>query len=124
MGYRVICKFAQQNQLAFIVGLCHNNNVAIASYKNKATRDIALGRNSKESRKALPAVLHIVARKRLAFLAAVESLNDLKARSGLGLHSLKADRKGQYAIIINDQYRICFLWDGRNAEAVEIVDYH
>ena len=98
--------------------------MAIKSYRDKATRDIALGEDSKEARKALPSTLHSIARRRLAFLAAAESLNDLKARNGIGLHSLKGDRKGQYAIKINDQYRICFLWDGKNAEVVEILDYH
>lgn len=98
--------------------------MAIKSFRNKASRDIALGESSKESRKALPVTLHRLARKRLAFLAAVESLNDLKARNGLGLHLLKGDRKGQHAIMINDQYRICFVWDGNNADVVEIVDYH
>ena len=98
--------------------------MAITSYRDKATRDIALGKDSKEARKALPSVLHVVARKRLAFLAAVESLDDLKVRKGIGLHSLRGDRKGQYSIMINDQYRICFIWDGKNAEIVEIIDYH
>ena len=94
------------------------------SFRNKASRDIALGELSKESRRILSVTLHKLARKRLAYLAAVESLNDLKVRSGLGLHHLKGDRKGQHAIMINDQYRICFAWDGKNAEVVEIVDYH
>ena len=98
--------------------------MAVKSYRNKSTRDIALGEDSKESRRVLPLTLHGIARKRLAFLAAVESLSDLRARKGLGLHSLKGDRKGQHAIMINDQYRICFKWDGKNAEVVEIVDYH
>ena len=96
----------------------------IKSYRNKASRDVALGGTTKESRKILPPELHEVARKRLAFLAAVESLNDLKVRVGFGLHALKGARKGQYAIKINDQYRICFIWDGKNAEFVEIIDYH
>jgi len=98
--------------------------MAIKSYRGIATRDIALGEDSKESRKVLPPNLHPFARKKLAFLAAIESLNDLRSRNGLRLHTLKADRKGQYAIMINDQYRICFVWDGKNAEVVEIVDYH
>lgn len=98
--------------------------MAIKSFRDKATRDIALSVDSKEARKALPATLHAIARRRLAFLAAVESMQDLKARNGLGLHALKNERKGQYAIKINDQYRICFIWDGKNAEIVEIVDYH
>ena len=108
----------------YLVTLCHSDNVAIKSYRDKATKDIALGENTKESRKVLPLTLHQIARRRLAFLAAAESLTDLKVRNGIGFHSLKAERKGQYAIKINDQYRICFIWDGKNAEVVEILDYH
>ena len=98
--------------------------MAIKTYRDKATRDIALGVDSKEARKALPSTLHPVARRRLAFLAAGESIRDLSARKGLGLHALRGDRKGQHAIKINEQYRVCFIWDGKNAEIVEITDYH
>ena len=64
-----------------------------------------------------------VARIRLAFLHRAESLRDLKL-PGLRLEALKADRKGQYSIRINDQYRICFVWESGEAFDVEIVDYH
>ena len=37
---------------------------------------------------------------------------------------LKGDRRGQYSIRINDQYRICFEWNGQDAINLEIVDYH
>jgi toxin HigB-1 len=43
---------------------------------------------------------------------------------GNNLEPLKGDRKGQHSIRINDQYRICFVWEGNNAQKVEIVDYH
>ncbi len=98
--------------------------MAIKTFRDKATRDIAMGVDSKEARKALPSILHVVARRRLAFLAAVDSIKDLGDRKGLGLHALRGDRKGEHAIKINDQYRICFIWDGKNAEIVEITDYH
>ena len=104
--------------------MCHNRNVAIVSYRDKGTRDIAIGEDTKEARKLLPSVLYPVARKRLAYLSAVESIADLRARNGLGLHSLKGDRVGQFAIKINEKYRICFLWNKNNASAVEITDYH
>ena len=64
-----------------------------------------------------------VARIRLAFLHRAESLRDLQL-PGLRLEALKADRKGQYSIRINDQYRICFVWKSGDAFDVEIVDYH
>jgi proteic killer suppression protein len=108
-----------------IIGvLCHNANVGIKSYRNKATRDIARNEASKEARRALPISLHDVARRRLAFLAAVETLADLRARHALGSHALKGGRKGQYVIKINDQFRVCFVWSGCDAEGVEITDYH
>lgn len=51
-------------------------------------------------------------------------LNDLRVPSGNRLEALSGDRAGQYSIRINDQWRICFNWDGRDAHRVEIVDYH
>ncbi len=59
----------------------------------------------------------------LRFLNAATALSDLRL-SGLHLEPLKADRKGQYRIRINDRYRICFEWRDGDAYNVEIVDYH
>lgn len=98
--------------------------MAIAGYRDRGTRDIAAGVNSKAARQALPSKLHEPARRRLAFLAAAQSLDDLRAWPGLALHALAQDRAGQYAIRINDQYRICFVWNGGDVADVEIVDYH
>ena len=56
-------------------------------------------------------------------LHAAHVLDDLKAPPGNRLEPLKGDRKGQHSIRINDQYRICFIWDGGTHD-VEIVDYH
>jgi len=58
-----------------------------------------------------------------ALLNAATSLSDLRL-PGLHLEPLKADRKGQYSIRINDRYRICFEWRDGDAYNVEIVDYH
>ena len=63
------------------------------------------------------------ARVRLALLDAATSLGDLQL-PGLRLQALKGDRKGQYSIRINDQYRICFEWRDGDAHDVEIMDYH
>ena len=52
------------------------------------------------------------------------SLEDLKVPPGNRLHPLDKDRKGQYSISINMQYRICFRWKDGNATEVEITDYH
>ena len=52
------------------------------------------------------------------------SLHDLRVPPGNRLEVLSGDRRGQYSIRINDQWRICFVWDGGDAYQVEIVDYH
>lgn len=66
------------------------------------------------------------AEKRLRVLEAATSLADLRWLPSNRLESLKGDRKGQFSIRINDQWRICFEWpDGVDGpENVEIVDYH
>jgi proteic killer suppression protein len=61
---------------------------------------------------------------RLLLLDTARSLNDLASIRGNRLEAMKGDRKGQYSIRINDQWRICFQWDGQDAQDVEIVDYH
>lgn len=63
------------------------------------------------------------ARIRLEILNAATSLRDLEL-PGLRLEALQGDRKGQYSIRINDQFRICFEWLDGHAYNVEIVDYH
>ncbi|MBW4550151.1 MAG: type II toxin-antitoxin system RelE/ParE family toxin [Aphanocapsa sp. GSE-SYN-MK-11-07L] len=56
---------------------------------------------------------------------AATSPNDLRVPPGNRLEKLIGDRKGQYSIRINQQWRICFIWtDENNADQVEIVDYH
>ncbi|MBI4773837.1 MAG: type II toxin-antitoxin system RelE/ParE family toxin [Deltaproteobacteria bacterium] len=64
------------------------------------------------------------ARKRLMVLNAAPSLDALLRNPGNMFHALGGDRKGQYAISINRQWRICFEWHEGNAFNVEIVDYH
>jgi len=65
-----------------------------------------------------------VAARRLAVIEFAKTLADLREPPGNRLEALKGDRKGQYSIRINDQYRVCFRWDGKDAADVEIVDYH
>ena len=57
-------------------------------------------------------------------LDAAPDLNTLRVPPSNHLETLKGDRKGQYSIRINNQWRICFRWDAGNAFEVEIVDYH
>lgn len=55
---------------------------------------------------------------------AATRLADLRSPPGNRLHKLKEGRAGQFAIAINDQWRICLEWDGADAWKVEITDYH
>ena len=64
------------------------------------------------------------ARRKLIYLDDAEDLHDLFVPPGNQLEKLKGDRKGQYSIRINDQWRICFDWTNKRAENVEIDDYH
>ena len=65
-----------------------------------------------------------VARRKLLFLAAARSLEDLRCPPGNHLEALKGDRAGQHSIRINERWRICFVWRDGEAHEVEIIDYH
>jgi proteic killer suppression protein len=60
----------------------------------------------------------------LLALNAAKSLHDLSPLKSVGLHKLKGDRKGQWAMTVNERWRICFESSKGDAYAVEIVDYH
>jgi len=93
----------------------------IVSYRDKRTRDFASGKRVKAF-----SGLEKAARMKLDRVEAVVSLHDLAALPGNRFEALKGDRKGQYSIRINDQWRICFKWlhGGLGPSEVEIVDYH
>lgn len=65
-----------------------------------------------------------VARRKLLQIQAATVLDSLRIPPGNQLEALKADRKGQHSIRVNDQWRICFVWKTDGAYRVEIVDYH
>lgn len=65
-----------------------------------------------------------VARRKLLQLNASTDLASLRIPPGNQLEALKGNRKGQYSIRINDQWRVCFVWREDGAHQVEIVDYH
>jgi toxin HigB-1 len=65
-----------------------------------------------------------VAVRRLQAIDYASAIEDLKNPPGNRLEKLKGDRKGQWSIRINDQFRVRFQWDGKDAWEVEIVDYH
>jgi len=65
-----------------------------------------------------------IARRKLEILNSTLSLQSLRVPPGNRLEQLKGKRRGQFSIRINDQWRICFKWQGGDAFDVEIVDYH
>ncbi|MDO9631678.1 MAG: type II toxin-antitoxin system RelE/ParE family toxin, partial [Humidesulfovibrio sp.] len=71
-----------------------------------------------------PPEVQRAARRKLAMLDAAQAVQDLRTPPGNRLEALKGNRAGQHSIRVNDQYRICFVWTGRDAEDVELVDYH
>lgn len=96
----------------------------ITSFKDKASEDIFNGKFSKAANKVLPKKLCKIAARKLEQLDSVILLDELKVPPGNRLESLAGDRKGQYSIRINEQYRICFIWIDNEPCDVEITDYH
>ncbi len=92
----------------------------IVSFKDETTEAIYKGyrppRFSSELAKK--------AKIKLQMLAAATDVYDLASPPGNKLKKLLANRKNQWSIRINDQWRICFVWQEGNAHNVEIVDYH
>ena len=91
----------------------------IASYKDKVTQRFAEGESVGKFR-----AFERVAYRKLKYLMAAVSLEDLRIPPGNRLEALQGERLGEHSIRINDQWRICFKWTDRGAEGVEIVDYH
>ena len=93
----------------------------ILGYRDKRTRDFAVGKRVK----AFSGIDH-PARLKLDRLEAAVTLQDLAVLPGNRFEVLKGNRKGQYSIRINDQWRVCFDWRDAapGASNVEIVDYH
>jgi proteic killer suppression protein len=93
----------------------------ITSFKDKRTERLAQDKRVKEFDR-----ISVSAKRRLGVLDAADSLEVLALVGGNRLEKLKGDRKGQHSIRINDQWRICFVWNEAEkcAEQVEIVDYH
>jgi proteic killer suppression protein len=94
----------------------------IVSFKNAETELIWRGNFSKKIK--LPAKLHNPARRKLRMIAAATAVDILRIPPNNRLERLSGDRKGQWSIRINDQWRICFRWQSGSAHDVEIADYH
>ena len=74
--------------------------------------------------RGLPGEIQDAARRKLKMIDAAPDLGALRVPPGNRLEALKGDRKGQWSIRINSQWRICFRWKDRVALDVEIVDYN
>ena len=79
---------------------------------------------NREFSRKIPADIQRVALRKLWMIDAAVDLNALRVPPANRLELLSGKRKGQHSIRINDQWRICFTWQGGNAHEVEIVDYH
>ena len=92
----------------------------IKSFQDKHTERIFKRRRVK--RFSLP--LQKLAQRKLNMIDAADLIEDLRTPPGNRLEKLSGNRKGQYSIRVNDQWRICFQWKSGQATDVEIVDYH
>jgi toxin HigB-1 len=91
----------------------------IRSFKSRETEKLfRLERSVRFSGIGRPAL------RKLVQLDLAVTLDDMRAPPGNRLEAMKGDRKGQWSIRINDQFRICFRWTDEGPEDVEIVDYH
>jgi proteic killer suppression protein len=92
----------------------------IRSWRNSVTRKVWDGERPNQLRGLdIDAAVDL-----LLALNAAKSLHDLSPLKSVGLHKLKGDRKGQWAMTVNERWLICFEFSKGDAYAVEIVDYH
>lgn len=92
----------------------------IRGFADKETGKVWSGVQSRK----LPADIQDKALVKLTLLNRAATLEDLRVPPGNRLERLKGERRGQYSIRINDQWRICFDWKEGTAYGVEITDYH
>jgi proteic killer suppression protein len=92
----------------------------IRSWGNAATRKVFAGEQPRQFR----GIDYEVAAVLLDALNVAKALADLSPLNRVGLHKLKGDRRGQWAMTVNARWRICFTFHDGDAHDVEIVDYH
>ena len=96
------------------------NKAVIKSFKDDLTQKVYQRQPSRK----LPHDIQQVALRKLRMINYAISINDLRIPPANCLEKLGGDRADQWSIRINDQWRICFEWQERDAYNVEIVDYH
>jgi len=92
----------------------------IKNFKSKESEKIF---NRKYSLR-LPSSIQRTALRKLLMIDAAQTINDLRIPPANHLEQLKGNRRGQYSIKINEQWRICFKWRQGDAYGVKIIDYH
>jgi proteic killer suppression protein len=91
----------------------------IRSFKNKKTKCLYEGERVKDWQNFVEQ-----AERRLQILDTATCLEDLRKLPSNHFEALRGDRKGQFSIRINKQWRLCFKWINEEAHDAEIVDYH
>ena len=92
----------------------------IKNFKDDETQKIYQRQRSRK----LPSDIQQVALRKLRMINNSISINDLRVPPANRLEKLSGNRAGQWSIRINDQWRVCFRWEGSDALDVEIMDYH
>jgi len=92
----------------------------IKSFKDKETAKVFSGKISRK----YPADIQRRTLNKLRIIHTALDINDLRAPPSNRLEILHGNRKGQYSIRVNNQWRICFRWEAGDAYEVQIVDYH
>lgn len=92
----------------------------IKNFKDDETQKIYQRQRSRK----LPSDIQQVALRKLRMINNSISINDLRVPPANRLEKLSGNRAGQWSIRINDQWRVCFRWEGSDALDVEITDYH
>lgn len=92
----------------------------ITDFHDEGTLKVWIGEFSRR----LPIQIQDVARRKLRMLHNAQRIEDLRIPPNNRLEALKGKRAGQWSIRINDQWRVCFVWNDGSASRVEICDYH
>ena len=92
----------------------------IKTFADKETARLFLDGESRR----LPSDVTRRAIRKLDMVDNAPALDDLRVQPGNRLHALSGNRKGQYSISVNDQWRVCFRFEGNDAFDVEVCDYH
>jgi toxin HigB-1 len=106
--------------LLTLLTFCVSILTMIASFYDNESRKIWEGEFSRR----LPTQIQSVARRKLRMLNNSRRIDDLRIPPQNRLEKLSGDRDGQWSIRINDQWRVCFVWNDGTASRVEICDYH